>query len=193
MSSNFTSSYLAVAELEKHHLPDGAIFIEAARVKHHFKKIREKAVRRSRLAAVTALADWYEAEEMSPLPDYLCFARYGLRQSDGQILSSLEARPFTAASVSRLLDLCWEHPEREFSQDIVFLGTPRPLKRVGYTAYPALKRAPDGAHIFGSALNRGKFKPGCWLVALQPTGEETAEILEQIIQAEEVMKERLVG
>lgn len=185
MSSDTGSSYLAVAELEKHHLPDSARFVKALRVKHHPRDVREEALRTGRFAYKTCFKDWYAPEEAVPLPGFLCFARYRESRHVSEILTSLDGKPFAAATFGRLCDLCKDHPGVCLEDDAAFLGTSHPLGRCGYTDYPALSKAPDGLKALNSVINQGRLKPDCWLIPLQPTTDEVAKILETIVQAEE--------
>lgn len=183
---------MLVAELERHFLPNDAVFVEALRVNHSFRKIREKVSRREKLAYISACSHWFKPEERSSLPPYLCLVSYGVHRHASEILASLEGRAFEAATEGRSRDICHDRraQTRQFTHDIVFLGAPKSLgRRIGCDAYRALKKTPDGARILGLVLARGRFKPGCWLFALQPTTEEVAEILERIILIEDRMQE----
>ena len=163
-------------------LPEYSFLEEVLHVKPNSRVTRKATISRERFALVTPFLDKWAVPEREALDPYLCVVRFKVPHSAGEVLRSLEGKPFKAADLGRLLDLCRAHPQRQFGYWVAFLDTSWYLGLdVGYTAYPCLAETTDGARILGSVLNRRRLKAE-WHFALQPTDGEVAELLQKLVE-----------
>lgn len=141
---------------------------------------RKSVIQGGAFALVTPFLDEYrigKGEELvlpDLLPPYLFFVRYRAPRWGREVLESLHEKPFQAAWLGRLLDLCREHPKKRFGRQIVFLGSYYSLEPSRLTGYPCLRETINEGRVLCSIFDRMKFGEECCF-ALQPTSYEAVQ------------------